>query len=143
MYADALHKDMVLDDYGLDPNPDTPGKVISLFFGTVDSYLDAHPVPKVDVAPTEFEAISYHALISQKLSNTRDNRISGIELQLEGELDITGRVEAIVLPGTLLDDPALHSKLASSGIVPLPYRQIDRQRPSEYVSELFDLCYDY
>ncbi|WP_145984275.1 hypothetical protein [Bradyrhizobium nitroreducens] len=143
LYADAFHKDMRLDDFGLEPNTDTPGRVISLFFESADAYLRARSAPAVSLDPSELEAKSYLALISQRLSNTMDNRVSGIELQFEGPLAIDGAIEAIILPDTLYCSPFIQSKLTRSKIEALPYPQIDRQRPSEYVTKIFDLCFEY
>ncbi|PIT00454.1 hypothetical protein TSA1_06545 [Bradyrhizobium nitroreducens] len=72
-----------------------------------------------------------------------DNRVSGIELQFEGPLAIDGAIEAIILPDTLYCSPFIQSKLTRSKIEALPYPQIDRQRPSEYVTKIFDLCFEY
>jgi hypothetical protein len=143
LYANALHRDMKLDDFGLQPDPSTPGRLISLFFGSVESYLRARPAPNVQLDPANLEAISYQALIGQRLSNSADNRVSGIELQLEGGLKFEKNVEAVILPGTLLDSPNVREKLKAARISPLPYSQIDRQRPSEYVTRIFDTCYEY
>jgi hypothetical protein len=143
LYADAFHKDMKLDDFGLEPDIDTPGRVISLFFETPDAYLRARSAPSVALDASELEAKSYLALIGQRLSNTMDNRVSGIELQFEGPLSINGAVEAVVLPDTLYSSPLIESKLAALKIEALPYPQVDRQRPSEYVTKIFDLCFEY
>ena len=143
LYADAFHKDMNLEDFGLAPDPATPGRVISLFFGSAEDYLLARPLSSVPVAPTELEALSYHALISQRLSNNLDNRVSGIEIQFEGNLPLTGNIEAVVAPGPILDDDQIRGKLVSARATAIPYPQIDRQRPSEYVTKVFDLCAEY
>jgi hypothetical protein len=143
LYADAFHKDMKLDHFGLEPEIDTPGRVISLFFETPDAYLRARSAPSVILDASELEAKSYLAFISQRLSNTMDNRVSGIELQFEGPLSIRGAVEAVVLPDTLYSSPIIESKLAASRIEALLYPQVDRQRPSEYVTKIFDLCFEY
>lgn len=142
-YADAMHRDMGLEDFGIEPTPNTPGRVISLFFGSVELYLKATPVGSLDLDPSELEAISYHALISQRLSNSADNRVSGIEIQLEGKLALNKNVEAVILPGPMADSVTVKAKLDNFGIVPLPYPQIARQRPSEYVTKIFDICYEY
>jgi hypothetical protein len=76
LYADAFHRDMNLADFGLEPNIDTPGRVISLFFETPEAYLKARSVSAADLDPSELEAKSYLALISQRLSNTMDNRVA-------------------------------------------------------------------
>lgn len=142
-YKDAFHRDMTLADFGLEPDPATPGRVISLFFGSAEAYLDARPLSSVTVDRAELEAISYHALISQRLSNSADNRVSGIEIQFEGPIKFDGNVEAVVLPAPLLDSPTVKDALQKSKIAALPYRQIDKQRPSEYVTQLFDICREY
>lgn len=142
-YADAFHRDMKLEDFGLEPDPTTPGRVVSLFFGSDESYLKARPISTLTADPTELEAVSYHALISQRLSNTLDNRVSGIEIQFEGSLALDGNVEAAILPDSLLSSPTLAGALKAKGIAPLPYAQVDRQRPSEYVTKIFDLCFEY
>lgn len=142
-YANAIHRDMQLDDFSLEPDLATPGKVISLFFDNTTDYLRSRPSPTIDLDATQFEARSYHALISNRLSNNIDNRVSGIEIQFEGALKLAGAVEAIILPDTLYSSPLIQSKLANSKIAPLPYPQIDRQRPSEYVTKLFELCFEY
>jgi hypothetical protein len=143
LYADAFHKDMKLDDFGLEPEIETPGRVISLFFDTADAYLRARSTPSSALDASELEAKSYLALISQRLSNTMDNRVSGIELQFEGPLKIDGAVDAVILPDTLYSSPLIQSKLTASKIEALLYPQIDRQRPSEYVTKIFDLCFEY
>lgn len=143
MYRDALHKKMELNDFGLAPDPSTPGRVISLFFGSVEAYLSARADSSSQFDPAIPEAVSYHALITQRLSNSVDNRVSGIEVQLEGELDLDGNVEAVVLPSTLLDSPTLQAQLLAKKIAPLPYAQIERQRPSEYVTKIFEICSEY
>jgi hypothetical protein len=143
LYRDALHHAMDLEDFLLEEDHGTPGRVIPLFFGAVQAYLDATPHASVSLDRTELEAISYHALISQRLSNSIDNRVSGIELQFEGRLDINGAVEAIVLPDTLAESRDFAVALRKMDIVPLPYSQRDRMRPSEYVTTIFDVCYAY
>jgi hypothetical protein len=134
---------MSLGDFGLEADITTPGRIISLFFGTTESYLKARPANPPSLDATELEAKSYFALISQRLSNSMDNRVSGIEIQFEGPLNIDGAVEAVILPDTLNDSPTIRENLARANIVALPYSQIDRQRPSEYVTKLFELCYEY
>jgi hypothetical protein len=41
LYADAMHVDMKLEDFLLESDPETPGRVISLFFESVEQYLRA------------------------------------------------------------------------------------------------------
>lgn len=143
LYADAFHRDMHLEDFGLEPDPNTPGRVVSLFFRTPESYLKAKPTDSISLDPAELEARSYLALINQRLSNNMDNRVSGVEIQFEEPLPIADGLEAIILPDTLYSSPSIAAKLSALKVEALPYDQIDRQRPSEYVTKLFDLCTDY
>jgi hypothetical protein len=143
LYASAFHRDMHLEDFGLEPSIETPGRVISLFFETPDAYLKARSLSTFALDASEMEAKSYAALISQRLSNTLDNRVSGIEIQFEGSLNIHNSIEAVVLPDTLFSSPVIQAKLTAAKIEALPYPQIDRQRPSEYVTKLFELCFEY
>lgn len=142
-YADAIHRRMKLDDFGLDPDPATPGRVVSLFFDSVEDYLLSRPKTPGAFDPTQMEAISYEALIGQRLSNSPDNRVSGVEVQLEGELTLHGTVEAVCLPSTALDSAVTRANLKTMRVEPLPYRQTGRMRPSEYVHTIFDQCYAY
>lgn len=143
LYRDALHDKMKLDDFGLEPDPSTPGKVVSLFFGSSDSYLAAKANQAAQFDPGEPEAVAYQALISQRLGSNVDNRSAGIEIQYEGNIELGRNIEAIVLPSTLLDSDSIKNKLLALKITPLPYNQIDRQKPSEYVTKIFDLCFEY
>jgi hypothetical protein len=143
LYADAMHIDMRLADFLLEPDPQTPGKVISLFFDTVDDYLRAHAKREIIVDATELEAKSFHSLISNRLSNAADNRVAGIEVQFEGPISLSDNVDAVILPDTLASSDKLLSQLSAASIEPIIYTQIDRQRPSEYVTTIFTLCFEY
>jgi hypothetical protein len=74
-YGAYLHKKMKLGDFGLEPDLATPGKLISLFFGSVPSYLTGRSVSGLKFDPSEFEAASYAALVGSRESNAIDNRI--------------------------------------------------------------------
>lgn len=134
---------MDVHDFGLEPDIHTPGRIISLFFRTPEEYMRARAVTSVSLDASDLEAKSYWALISNRLSNTMDNRVSGIEIQFEGPLQIDGAIEAAILPDTLYSSPAIRAKIDDAKIEALPYQQIDRQRPSEYVTQIFELCLEY
>jgi hypothetical protein len=72
LYASAMHVDMKLEDFLLESDPETPGRVISLFFESVDNYLRARATDKIALDATELEAKSFHSLISNQLSNMVD-----------------------------------------------------------------------
>lgn len=143
LYDKAMHRDMDVEDFGLEEDVSTPGRIISLFFGSVEAYLEAKALDNLALDAAEFEAASYHALSSSKFGNEFDNRVSGVELQFEGPIQIKGNVEAVILSKTLLDSPGVKAKLKGKNIKPLVYRQIGQQKPSEYTSAIFDTCYEY
>jgi hypothetical protein len=142
-YADAVHRDMALEDFCLEADPNTPGRVISLFFGSVEAYCLANPVTGVPLPVTEFEARSYAALVASQLRSNTDDRGSAIELQIDASLRLSAYAEAVVAPGPLLDDPDVRAFLEAHGIERLPYEQLGRQRPSDFVSDLFRICREY
>ena len=139
-YADAVHRDMVLEDFCLEADPNTPGRVISLFFGSVEAYCLANPTSGAPLPVTEFEAQSYAALVASQLRSNTDDRGSAIELQIDVPLNLSTCAEAVVAPGPLLDDPKIRAFLEAHGIERLPYEQLGRQRPSDFVSDLFRIC---
>jgi hypothetical protein len=141
-YGAYVHKNMKLGDFGLEADMASPGKVISYFFGSNPAYLLGRGQPRSDIDPSEFEALSYLALINAKDSNTLDSRGSGIEVQTTELVSITDAVAAVVLPSTFADGKT-GSKLKKLKIDVLPYRTFERSRPSEYTSQITDLCLSY
>lgn len=142
IYGAFLHKKMRLGDFGLTADLSTPGRIITHFFGTVDGYLRGKAVAAADYDPAEFEAQSYHALISAKGANIGDDRGAAIEVQTTDNLSVATAVEAVVLPSTFVDGET-GRKLNALGIETLPYHVIDRMRPGEYISQIPSLCRDY
>ena len=142
MYEAFLHANMKLDDFGLVPDVKTPGKLISKFFGSVTDYMNGRAVSGLNADATQFEAHSYLELVSAKGANSIDSRSSSIEVQLSNSVNISEAVMAIILPSTFLDGE-VGGRLKSLGIDMLPYKIIDRMRPSEYVSKMFELCDSY
>jgi hypothetical protein len=143
LYSNAVHRDMGLDDFSLEAHPSTPGRIVSLFFGSVEAYFLASPTPVSTLPVTEFEARSYAALIASQLRSNTDDRGSAIELQIDVEVRLSDCAEAVVAPGPLLDSPDIKRFLHAHGIEPLPYEQLGRQRPADFVSNLFRICREY
>ena len=141
-YENYLHKAMRLADFGLEPDSATPGKLIGGFFGSVPAYLTGKPGAAPTLDPSEFEAFSYHALISAQESNAIDSRGSGVEIQTGAPLPIAESVAAVVLPSTFADG-ATGQALNALGVDLLPYRVVSRSRPSEYMSMITDICFNY
>lgn len=136
------HRRMELEDFFLDPDPSTPGRLLGLFYNSTAAYFDGSAAPPVDLAASEFEAKAYDALIRDPSSNTRDNRGSTVEVQTKSPIPISSAIAAIV-PTSFADDSVISRYLVDRGIEILPYRQYDRMTSSEYVSQLFDIARAY
>jgi hypothetical protein len=141
-YESYLHKKMVLGDFALEPDLETPGRVISTFFGTPRSYLQARPASPMELDPNQFEARSYAALIDAKDSNAMDSRGSGIEVQIADAVSVADWVEAAIVPSTFADS-VIGKELHRLKIEILPYDVHGRMRPNEYFSSISDICIHY
>lgn len=141
-YAAYLHSKMRLGDFSLEPDPNTPGKVISRFFGGIPAYLAAAPTSVTKPDPSEFEAESYLAMIHAREGNAVDSRGSGVEVQVDQEVSIKDALAAVVLP-TSFAQGQTGAALKTLGIDPLPYRTYERFRPNEYMSELTTIVLNY
>lgn len=141
-YAKYFHENTQLGDFGLEPDMTTPGKVVSLFFGSNPAYLIGKSGKTVDVDPAEFEAKGYQALVDAKDTNAIDSRGSGIEIQTAEIIPIVNAVSAVVCP-SIFADGAIGTKLRELGIDTIPYRTYERSRPTEYMSEITSICFDY
>ena len=143
LYSNAMHQDMSIADFGLDPDLTSAGKLVSLFFESAKDYLEAKPRTSVPIASTDFEAHSFHALIAQQTRSNADDRVSAVELQFDCPISLASHAQAIVAPGPLLDSPIVKASLARMTIEPLPYEQLGRHRPSDHVAGLFQICFEY
>lgn len=141
-YGAYLHKRMKLGDFGLEPFAETPGKVISRFFGSVPAYLTAAPQATSRPDPSEFEAESYIALINAKDGNAIDSRGSGVEVQIDETISIVDALSAVILPQNFVQG-ATGAALKKLGITPISYRVHERTRPNEYMSEITSLTFNY
>lgn len=142
LYGPFIHHAMSLEDFSLHVDPSSPGRLISMYYNSVDSYLNATPDRSPGVGPSDFEALSYKALISDSSANSRDDRISGIEIQTNHTIPLEF-VEAIVLPNSYAEDYHFKAILEKFKIAPLPYRQHERAGPSEYTTTIYDIVRSY
>jgi hypothetical protein len=143
LFESGIHYGMGLLDFELDVNNDSARRVINVLFGSNKNYIYGDPRTDLKIPSMEFEAESFHALILVKLRNAYDDRVSAIEIQLDKDVQLTGTVEAVVLPGVLLDDPNVTAKLTAWGAKPLPYEWLKRLKPTEYVSQIASIVRDY
>lgn len=141
LYANHLHRNMKLGDFGLEPDASTPPKLISLFFGTVPSYLTGRTTPG-PFDPAQFEAQSYVSIITDRDANSVDSRGSSIEVQTSEAIELKAAIAAVVMPSNFAEG-STGKTLSALGVDILPYRKFERMRPSEYMSEIQTLCMNY
>ncbi|UIK00437.1 hypothetical protein LZK82_09910 [Rhizobium leguminosarum] len=141
-YRSFLHGNMRMADFALEPHLDTPGRVVSTFFGTARSYLQARPNLKIDFDPAQFEARSFAALIDAEKSNAMDSRGTGIEVQLADPISMADWVEAAVVPSAFAES-SIGAELRRLGVEILPYNVTTHMGPDEYASSVADLCLHY
>jgi hypothetical protein len=142
LFRDSMHRKMQRDDFALEPDPTSPQRLISLFFGHNDRYYRNQPIADLDLPPLAFEASSFHALINDRQDNLYDERVSSVELQIAEDLPLGGAVEAVVLPDAFVV-PDVMASLASIGAEAIPYSFIDRLRPESYASSIYTVVRDY
>lgn len=141
-FVEAMHRKMILDDFALDADLQSPLKLIALFFGDQDKYYKNVPLQRVEIPPLSFEALSYHGLITSRHENAFDERISSIEVQSDRPLRLATSVEAVVLPDAFAVEPVL-KQLEALQIAALPYDYIPRLRPESYTGTIYTLVRDY
>lgn len=142
LFRASMHRKMQRDDFALEPDPQSPQRLINLFFGDNHNYYDNKPNTSLELPPLAFEASSFHALITDRQENVYDERISSIEIQVAEELPLEGLVEAVVLPDAFIVDEVMKS-LEAIGAEAIPYAFIDRLRPELYAATIYPIVRDY
>ena len=141
-YAAYFHKLMALQDFELTPSPETPGRLVSRFYGSNAAYLYSKDPKLEDIDPEEFEARSYLELISARGGNAIDSRGAGVEIQTQEAIKLTEAVEAVIVPSTF-EASASAGSLRDHGVEVIPYSVVSRMRPMEYAGSLTEVCMAY
>ena len=142
LYSNVIHSKMKMEDFGLEPNLNSPAQLISAAFGTVENYLNGQALPSCNCDPSEFEMHSFHALVSSEQANDVDSRGSSVEIQLNSNIFIQGRVAAAILPASFVGGE-VGTKMTEVGIESLPYNVVRNMKPNDFTSTIFDLCPNY
>lgn len=142
LYGPYLHKEMKLGDFLLEPDPATPGRIITKFFDSAKSYLQGQPDTVLNVDPSEFEAESLAALYAAKHSNLLDSRNSSIEIQIDKAIDITDQLIATIMPEVFASGKVgKHLRLHKIDVIPYPI--MGRSRPIEYMGTIHQILMSY
>src|SRR3989344_871882 len=88
-YSAQLHDRMTLDDFALDPQPDTAPRVVGAFFGSNEAYYDGRAISAKTFDPLELEAQCYHNLVLEKGTTTYDDRRGTIEITVKSSLTLS------------------------------------------------------
>ena len=111
-YSAAMHPSLTLKDYELTIGSASTTKVVAYFWNSNADYYSTRFLDSLAINPATIALIHYYSLISNRLSTVFDNRCSTIELQFPSPLELTGNIEAIVVPSGVAGSVA--AKIASS-----------------------------
>lgn len=143
LYNDVLHTSMRVEDFELEADPKTPGRLIAFFFGTAEQYFDRDPNRSLNIPPGEFEVASYYELILFRGKNRRDDRSSAIEIAVNNPIALDYKVLAVIIPYSLVDDEKTGRPLSDRKIHLIPYKDGDGFIPAEQIPRLYDLARDF
>lgn len=138
-YNNVMHHDMDILDFGLEPDRQSPARLVTLAFGSVVNYLSGKALADREFDASQFEANSYMALIKGAPANDLDSRGSSIEIQMRNGISIKDHAKAVVLPSTFMVSDMI-KELKGRNITIIPYSVVNRLRPSEYFSTIYDHC---
>lgn len=136
-----MYHKMMKEDFELDPDPETPGKLVRLFWQDERSYFNADGTSGFAPGTFEFEAKAYQALIHDVGRAPFDERNSAIELQVDAPVDLQGNTIAVILPYEFAK-PDTISKIEAFGAVALPFDVVRRHGPTEMVAQIYTIVRD-
>jgi hypothetical protein len=136
----TYHK-MIKEDFELDPDPATPGRLLRLFWQDEKSYFDAEGVSAFQPGVLDFEAKAYLELVRDRGRGPFDERNSAIEIQVDTPIALRGHTVAVILPHAFATPPML-AKIEALGALALPYDVVRRHGPTEMVGQIYTIVRD-
>jgi len=141
-FSDFMHGSMIKEDFELDIDPSTPGRLLNLFWPNAASYFDNRRPLEPEFDPFDFEAKAYSELVRARGANAPfDERHSAIEIQTEQPLELAGNLLAVILP-TDFASKGMAEKFEALGAVMLPFNTVGRHGPDNMVGQIYDMCRD-
>ncbi len=140
-FGDFVHRDMIREDFELDVDPTTPGRLLSLFWSGPQDYFDNRGARDVALDPFEFEAKSYSELIRSKANGPFDERHSAVEVQMGDPLQLAGNLSAVILPADFASE-TVRKRFDDLGALVLPFDTVSRHGPDNMVGQIYDICRD-
>lgn len=132
LFTNYVHKKSKIDDFAIKPNLDSLKKFIGYFYHSNTSYYDG----VVKLTNSEVPSMSYeiefiHSIFSAQRPEKFDERCQVVEVQSSNEIRLENQyVKAIVVPGTLMDNPRLASFILSNDIDYITY-DVGRATPQQ------------
>lgn len=143
IYSQFFNPKMKCEDFLVTPDEDSPGRLVTLFFGSNECYYSGTPVAEMKIPPLEFEVDSYRQMIAHRGTSEFDSRRSTIEVQSKSPLALdASTVLLVVVPGVFLDDKKFLRRLKLWKAKVLHY-DIDHANPNDYTSEINRLVKEY
>lgn len=141
LFSAFFHSSMAKEDFELEVDPSTPGRLVRLFWPDERGYFDNRPGPSPRLGAMDFEGKAYSALIRDASAAAYDERHSAIELQTDAELSLRDDVLAVVLPVDFATS-ALQNALSGMGVLVLPFDTVARHHSANMVGQIYDICRD-
>jgi len=127
-----------LSDLELDPAIESARRLVPLIYGTNRDYFSTHVAATVPpILPAGEVADRWHKLIQNPTLTTCDDRMSAIEVQVMGPVNLKDSLLYVVLPSELLEDTAVRTTIFDHWKCdPLPYDVYNAAPPIEYYSDI-------
>jgi hypothetical protein len=141
-----MHPDVPLSEYELGIETSAPMKLIKTFFGTERRYYDRMPLS--DVVDEEdswrrFSIDSFNQLIRNRSNSRIDDRVCAIEIQVNKDVELRNRVEAVILPSAYLQLAGVGQQIDSWGAIAIPYDLGYEFIPKEIIGVFWQAIRDF
>lgn len=143
LFKPIFHNQMQLEDFGLEPDLSSARRLVRLFFHDNARYFHNTRFETPVIGRFDFEVQCYDDLVQKADEDAVDERLSAIELQLDGPVDLRSQVAAVVVPEPFMEDAALMTRLAELEVEPLPYVYVERWRPLDCTGGIYAAVREY
>lgn len=141
-YRHAFHEQLEVDAFDVDVQLH-PRKIVSAFYPDFAAYFWMQPSAGLTIPLSKSIVDSYYKLITGGLKECFDDRCSAIELQYGASLPLAGKVEAVIAPNQMFDDPDLIAQIKAWGAEPRGYIIPHMFNPNEIGGRLYDAVHRY
>lgn len=132
---------MIKEDFELDPDPSTPGRIVSRFWKDERSYFDGKDKSGFVPDQMDFEAAVYTELVSYKAKSAFDERNSAIEIQIDGPVPLAGNIIAAIMPYEFAKASVV-ARIEDAGGTVLPFNIVGHNTAENMVSHIYSIVRD-